>query len=228
METRKVFVGNVPFLYNMREFSQCFKDVPGFVKAEIVCRPNTNTSRGFGFITLNSEENARKLINRHDIRFRDRCLRFTEYYLQDGKGVGMGFGSKGGMEGNEIITNTNMNLNPNIDRNYLLVKNISFVTTRDELKRIFSKYGKVGRHFIVTSGEVGVDLGWAIVEIIDDEIFENLLRIRHIRLDGDRVIEMTNFLMHRDRSNGMQKMRGMGIIVKRKDVSKNVGLVSGK
>ena len=36
----KIFVGNVPFQCIEEEFKECFKDIPGFVDAEIVTRHN--------------------------------------------------------------------------------------------------------------------------------------------------------------------------------------------
>jgi hypothetical protein len=89
METLyKVFVGNVPFSYNMKDFKECFENVPGFIKAEIVCKPNCENSRGFGFVTLDSENNMKNLIGKTDIQFKDRILRFTEYSFQE-KNEGM-------------------------------------------------------------------------------------------------------------------------------------------
>lgn len=75
----KIFVGNVPYQCNQEEFRNCFKNIDGFIEAEIITINKTNISRGFGFITMKSSECADKLKNRNDIMIKNRLLRFTAY-----------------------------------------------------------------------------------------------------------------------------------------------------
>jgi RNA recognition motif-containing protein len=251
----KVFVGNVPFSYNIKDFNECFKNVTGFIKAEIICKPNSDISRGFGFVTLNNEENARKLIGRTDIYFKDRILRFTEYYFQDKNNVQKNTIST------KFIINTNKNENENknknktkfsincnnhnkiniIDnfllhdinnmndindtndinninninnindmntsfrnlcesiykKNYLLLKNISFITTRNELKEFFSHFGEIGRHFIITDHETGLPKNQAVIEILDKKVFESLLILKNIKINDEQIIDISKWKFHK-------------------------------
>jgi len=153
----KIFVGNVPFQCMQEEFNKCFKDVPGFVSAEIVTRHNSPYSRGFGFVTMMTVEHAKKLIQRNDIVFKDRILRFTEYNFQDKFKI------------------------PKQQKNYLFVKNVPIEMNREQLKNIFQKYGTVGACFINTNIKTGESRGNAVVEMKDDHIFDKLLTERIVK-----------------------------------------------
>lgn len=75
----KIFVGNVPYHCTQEEFCSCFEDVEGFIKAEIVNVYKTTVSRGFGFVTVKTLQDANKLKTREDIVLKGRILRFTSY-----------------------------------------------------------------------------------------------------------------------------------------------------
>lgn len=156
----KIFVGNVPFQCIENEFKQCFRDVAGFVSAEIVTRHNSPYSRGFGFVTVRTPEDAKKLIQRNDIIFKDRILRFTEYNFQDKIKI------------------------PKQQKNYLFVKNVPKGMNREQLRNIFLTKGNVGACFINTNIRTGESRGNAVVEIKDDNIFENLIGERFITENG--------------------------------------------
>lgn len=162
----KIFVGNVPFQCVDDELKHCFKDVPGFVSVEIVTRHNSPYSRGFGFVTLKTREDAKKLIQRNDIMFKDRVLRFTEYNFQD-----------------------KIKFTKQPQKNYLFVKNIPKETNREQLKNIFSTKAPVGACFINTNIKTGESRGNAVVEIKDDILFENLINEKTIRI-GEHVFDV--------------------------------------
>ena len=168
MENTKIFVGNVPFQCIDSEFKQCFRDVSGFVSAEIVTRHNSPYSRGFGFVTVKTPEDAKKLIQRNDIMFKDRILRFTEYNFQDKIKV------------------------PKQQKNYLFVKNVPKDMTREQLKNIFSTIGNIGACFINTNIKTGESRGNAVIEIKDDDIYENLIQQKFIKTN-DYYFEMEKY-----------------------------------
>lgn len=77
----KVFVGNVPFDCTNENFINVFKNLKGYLNAEIISRNNQiSTTRGFGFITFSSEKFANDFLDeKHNITINDRTLRFTKY-----------------------------------------------------------------------------------------------------------------------------------------------------
>ncbi|AYV83521.1 MAG: RNA recognition motif protein [Hyperionvirus sp.] len=165
----KIFVGNVPFQCVQEEFNMCFKNVPGFVSAEIVTRHNSSYSRGFGFVAMSNMSDAKKLIERNDIMFKDRILRFTEYNFQDKSRV--------------VRQN----------KNYLFVRNVSKEMNREQLKIIFQQYGTVGACFINTNIRTGEPRGNAVVEIKDDTQFERLLEEKYIQTPNGETFEISRW-----------------------------------
>jgi len=153
-EDCKIFVGNVPYQCTQEEFEKCFTDVEGYVKAEIITLYKSNTSRGFGFVTLNSLENAEKLKLRNDITFKGRILRFTTYQSES--------------HNKPTIENVN---------NYLYVENIPSNQTINKkwLMNIFKDYGPIGKCYIIMNKDTGEYENCGVVEITDDDKYKNLL-----------------------------------------------------
>lgn len=81
--TNKVFVGNVPFQCSREDFQKCFCDMEGFINADIIRRFRSKLSRGFGFVVFRNKEQAESLINRTDIKIKDRVLRFSPYSIRN-------------------------------------------------------------------------------------------------------------------------------------------------
>ena len=79
MERNKIFVGNVPYNCTKEEFKKCFEEMRGYINSDIIKRPRTELSRGFGFVVFNTEENAKKLLEENNIKLKDRILRFSRY-----------------------------------------------------------------------------------------------------------------------------------------------------
>ncbi|AYV81269.1 MAG: RNA recognition motif protein [Harvfovirus sp.] len=165
----KIFVGNVPFQCLQEEFSQCFKNVPGFISAEIVTRHNSSYSRGFGFVAMSNIGDAKALIQRNDIMFKDRVLRFTEYNFQDKQ------------------------LGQKQHKNYLFVRNVPKEIKREQLKIIFQEYGTVGACFINTNIRTGEPRGNAVVEMKEDVEFERLLEDKYIKTSSGETFEISRW-----------------------------------
>jgi RNA recognition motif-containing protein len=160
----KIFVGNVPFQCSNEEFKECFEDVHGFVDAEIVNRHNSEYSRGFGFVTIDTVENAKLLLKRNDIIFKDRVLRFTEYNFND-----------------KIKTVID-------DKNYIFVKNVPKDTKREDLINVFKQFGEVGACFLTTNIKTGEPKGNAVVEMKDKAVYEDLLDKKYVDYNNDTVL----------------------------------------
>lgn len=183
MNNRKIFVGNVPFQCDINEFQQCFKNLYGFVRAELVCRQNSNLSRGFGFVIFDSPENASKLIGREDIKFMNRTLRFTKYdfnIISDTSNVIQKSHDK------QFEITKNKFITP---KNYIFVKNLNSSISRENLKSIFDKFGNVGKHMIISDHNTGILKNTGIVEILDDNVYDILLKQKYIDIENN-ILEL--------------------------------------
>jgi RNA recognition motif-containing protein len=165
----KIFVGNVPYQCTPDEFEKCFLGVEGFVKAEIITMYKTNMSRGFGFVTLKSHDDAEKLKKRADITFKGRPLRFTAYQNDSPRPP--------------RVEMTN---------NYIHIDGIPEGKTRNWLRDIFSDYEPIGRYFIAMNHETGDMKSNGIIEILDDSNYKLLISKRWYEVDGF-VMELSRY-----------------------------------
>lgn len=162
----KIFVGNVPFNCTQSEFYECFEKIIGFMNAEIICSSDTNMSRGFGFITFDTYENAKNILNVSNIMLKDRVLRFSEYIM------------------NNNVKHESINT-INLNKNLIVVKNINPNITRDDLYKMFSSYDTLGKYFIVSDRNTGNYKSYAIVEILNDSVYEFLINQKEIMYDSN-------------------------------------------
>ena len=173
----KIFVGNVPFQCGQVEFTECFEKMAGFIKAEIIYKLGTTISRGFGFVTFDSPENARDLLHR-TISFKDRPLRFTQY-VANVEGV------------EEKIVVPFQCGQSECTKNLIIVKNVGKMT-REDIFIFFSNFGLVGKHFIVSDHETGILKSYAIVEMLEKDVFDCLLKVKEINHESE-VLEISRF-----------------------------------
>lgn len=164
----KIFVGNVPYDCTQEEFYECFKFMDGFKNAELVINHKTNTSRGFGFVTISTKLDADKLKNRIII-FKDRELRFTNYK-----------------------NNTNVH-NYDSKNNYVYVNNIPSGKTRDWLLYCFSAYKPIGKYLILTDHLTGESKTCGVVEIINDEMYRHILSKKYIICDDNIKLNISRY-----------------------------------
>jgi RNA recognition motif-containing protein len=167
MDFCKVFVGNVPFDCDNEEFSDKFKDIDGYIKAEIVTKNTTGTicSRGFGFVTVgnsddtncSSEDNAEKLLKRTDIDIRGRTLRFTEY-----------------------ISNSKKMDKPK--NNYIVLEKIPKSISRKDIYDHLSSITSIGKCFIQSNRETGERKEIAIIEVLDSNVYNNIIESGYVTI----------------------------------------------
>ena len=60
----RIYIGNLPQGFNPKEFDKVLKSVSDTVRFKAVLDKETKESRGFGFATINNEENANLLIQK--------------------------------------------------------------------------------------------------------------------------------------------------------------------
>lgn len=206
MNSCKIFVGNVPFQCTSKEFNDCFRFLDGFIRAEIIYKSKSEISRGFGFVLFDSTEHARQLIGKTDIICKDRVLRFTEYdinvsnddnkYLENDMNNVVNYNVNNDVNNdinNDINDNINNDVNNDVNnensifigknKNYLIIKNLDPNMTRDDLYKIFSQYGNIGRYFIASNQIIGIPKGYGVVEILDDYVYNSLVNQKEIKFD---------------------------------------------
>jgi RNA recognition motif-containing protein len=69
----KIFVGNVPFDCNNIEFRECFKNVKGYISADLI------NMRGFGFVEVTTQYERDYIINNEVFFIKNRKLRLSVY-----------------------------------------------------------------------------------------------------------------------------------------------------
>ncbi len=61
-----IFVGNLPFSTNSAELEQLFTEYGSVSRAQVITDRDTGRSRGFGFVEMDSEEEAQAAIENLD------------------------------------------------------------------------------------------------------------------------------------------------------------------
>jgi RNA recognition motif-containing protein len=72
---KKIFVGNVPFDCNNIDFKECFKNVDGYISADLI------NMRGFGFVEVETQLDRDNIINKGVFFIKNRKLRLSVYDL---------------------------------------------------------------------------------------------------------------------------------------------------
>ena len=72
---KKIFVGNVPFDCNNIDFKECFKNVDGYISADLI------NMRGFGFVEVETQYDRDNIINNGVFFIKNRKLRLSVYDL---------------------------------------------------------------------------------------------------------------------------------------------------
>ena len=175
----RVFVGNVPFQCTTEEFVELFKDTPGFVNANVVKRYNSEMSRGFGYVTLDSNENLNNLLSKETLDFKDRTLRLSQYNRETRRPVSR--------------------------NNLVFVRNIPENTSEEEVSSLFTNsFVNVVNCSINLDRKTGKQLGSCIVEFSDRESCTKALSEREVDLNGS-VLNVYRFRDNSKNNNQYNK-----------------------
>jgi RNA recognition motif-containing protein len=116
---------------------------------------NNSNSRCFGFVILKNKESMEELLIKNNIYVKDRQLRLTRYN----------------------------NNTKNKENNYIKISNIPSILTINDIRREFENFSDVGKCFIDTDRNTGEYKDTGIVEIIDTDIFEQLIKIETLLIN---------------------------------------------
>jgi nucleolin len=162
----KLFVGNVPFQCTKEEFTDWWKDKQGFVEAEVVQRFNSDVSRGFGYVTLDSRENMEALLNEQNLQFKNRTLRLSKW---------------------EKNTRTKQR------GNLVFVRNVPQDADEDEVCKTFDdQWGNVSKCTFNVDKRTGQKLNSCVVEFTDRESYNNALGSKELEWNGS-VLNLYRF-----------------------------------
>jgi len=64
--SKKIYAGNLPFRYGFKELTSLFEKFGKIQEALVIADRYNGRSKGFGFITFNDEESAKKAISEMD------------------------------------------------------------------------------------------------------------------------------------------------------------------
>ena len=97
---KKLYVGNLPFSANDDSLRQIFEQVGAVESAKIITDRDTGRSKGFGFVEMNSDQEALAAIEGINGKEHDgRTLTVNEARPREERGGGGGGGGRGGRGG---------------------------------------------------------------------------------------------------------------------------------
>ncbi len=96
----KLYVGGLPYSMTEGELEELFKQVGEVASVQIIIDRFTNKSRGFGFVTMSTDDEARLAVERlHGAKADGRTLTVNEARPMEGRSGGGGGGGRGGFGG---------------------------------------------------------------------------------------------------------------------------------
>ena len=95
--SKKLYVGNLSFRTTSSDLDQLFSQYGSVISAQVLEDRETQRSRGFGFVEMESDEQALSAIESlHDREFQGRRLTVNEAKPREPRPGGGGFGGGGG------------------------------------------------------------------------------------------------------------------------------------
>lgn len=93
----KIYVGNLPFSTNEDELTDVFREFGEVTSVALISDRDTGRPRGFGFVEMASDDDARKAISELDgTDLGGRQLKVNEAKPREDRGGGGGRGGRGG------------------------------------------------------------------------------------------------------------------------------------
>ena len=99
---KKLYVGNLPYQTTEGDLEQLFGEMGAVDSVRIITDRETGRNRGFGFIEMNSDEDADKAIEKfNQYELEGRALTVNEACPREDRGRGGGGGGGGGYRRDE-------------------------------------------------------------------------------------------------------------------------------
>lgn len=173
----KLYVGNLDYATNDERLREIFGEFGAVTDVFLPMERGTNRPRGFGFVTLDSRAAAEQAISKMDQSQLDgRMIRVNESKPR-GQGPAdtvRGFGP-GGRSGFNMAGQKEVKL---------YVGNLSFDTSEDAVRNLFSRYGHVTDCFLPTDRDTNKVRGFAFVTMPAAEAETACHKLDGEELDG--------------------------------------------
>ncbi|KAL3628921.1 hypothetical protein CASFOL_027967 [Castilleja foliolosa] len=164
-EEAKVFVGNVPYDVDSGKLAEIFGDAGVVEIAEIIYNRETDQSRGFGFVTMSTVEEAEKAIELFD------KYNINGRLLTVNKAAPKGSRPERPPRVSESSSSR------------IYVGNLPWSIDNAGLEDLFSNYGKVVSARVVSDRETGRSRGFGFVEMSSESETTDAIN----NLDGNNV-----------------------------------------
>ncbi|XP_078433919.1 28 kDa ribonucleoprotein, chloroplastic-like [Wolffia australiana] len=143
-EEAKLFVGNLPFDMDSEKLAHLFEEAGIVEVAEVIYNRETDQSRGFGFVTMSTVEEAERAVDK-----------FNRYSI-DGRLLTVNKAAPRGSRPERTPRQSEQKFR-------IYVGNIPWSVDDERLKQAFSEYGKVTDSRVVYDRESGRSRGFAFV-----------------------------------------------------------------
>lgn len=178
-QQRQIFVKNLNFKTTELELENFFKNAKiGAVRSvKIVRRSDTQQSRGYGFVEVDSQEAAEKalkklqnaLLDEHALKLSLSTKAVTSAEEEQKKAKVLK--KRKGDEQNETQI-----VDGDAATNKLLVKNLAFEATSDEIKELFAPFGHIRKVRLPLKANSNNHRGFGFVEFVTKEEAKNAFK----------------------------------------------------
>ncbi|KAJ2859534.1 nuclear localization sequence binding protein, partial [Coemansia erecta] len=170
-----VFVGNLSFSVTDESLATAFGEFGEVVAARVAMQPNSDRSRGFGYVDFATEEARDKATSAGEFELEGRVVRMekTDGHARDGRQ------SRAQQGGSQPSTGEPSKV--------LFIGNMSFRSTEDSVRVAFEECGTVLSVRIITDRETGRPKGYGYIEFDTVEAAANAMQWNGTDLDGRNI-----------------------------------------
>jgi nucleolin len=151
-EDAKLFVGNLPYNVDSEKLALLFGQAGTVEIAEVIYNRDTDTSRGFGFVTMSTVEEAESAVEKFN------------RYDYDGRALTVNVASPRGSRP-ERVERQPRSFEPALR---VYVGNLAWEVDDARLEQVFSEHGKVVNARVIYDRETGRSRGFGFVTFSDE------------------------------------------------------------
>lgn len=167
-EEAKLYVGNVPYDVDSETLAQVFEGAGTVEIVEIIGNRETGQSRGFGFVTMSTVEEA------------DKAVEMFHRYDLNGRLLTVNKAARKGSRPPPRVSSE--------PRNRIYVGNLPWSADDARLEQLFSEYGKVVSARVVSDRETGRSRGFGFVVLSSEaEMNDAIANLDGHNLDGRAI-----------------------------------------